>query len=68
MKFKEFFDFKVHFAWMARNEGHSGFVFRYKDMFNYYYIAFSMRGIVMGKMVDGFHSTVHKMDRVFFAN
>ncbi len=46
---------------MTRNEGHSGFVFRYEDMFNYYYIAFSMHDIVMGKIVNGFHSIVHKL-------
>jgi len=65
IKFKDFFDFKTHFAWMTRSNGYGGFVFRWEDYFNYYYICFSSKDIIMGKLVHGKHQIIHRKEKVF---
>lgn len=38
LKFKKFFDFTMELDFKVRKMGFFGFIFRYKDEFNYYSI------------------------------
>jgi len=38
LKGKEFWDFKYHFAFLLKDKGTVGAVFRYEDTFNTYYL------------------------------
>jgi len=43
--YKYIFDFRIHSAVMFKDNGQAGFVFNYKDEFNYYGLTLSMNGI-----------------------
>lgn len=57
-KFKNWWDSKVHFAFLIKDTGFGGLVFRYKDAFNYYYLRISHKGYEFCKCIAGVHSVI----------
>jgi len=53
LKFKEWYDFQVHFAVHLKTSGEGGLVFRYKDFFNYYMVLLGENRIRFSKISNG---------------
>jgi len=41
LKFKDLYDFDISYAWLVRDKGMGGVVFRMRDEYNYYYFGLS---------------------------
>jgi len=54
MKHKVFSDFQFHFAFRLLDRGYGGFVFRYRDDFNFYLLEFSKDGFGVYSFYKGF--------------
>jgi len=43
LKYKEFFDKDINFAWLTRDDGESGCVFRMRNEYNFYFFGLSKK-------------------------
>jgi len=53
LKYKDYYDKTISFAWLTRDEGLSGAVFRMRDEYNFYYFGLNKDRIEFGIVQDG---------------
>jgi len=54
LKFKLWSDFKFAFSMRNRDiDGSGGVVFRFRDVYNYYFLEFSETTLIVGRFVNG---------------
>jgi hypothetical protein len=58
LNFKYFADFVFHYAFRLMDKGNGGFVFRYKDEFNFYLLEFSCEGFILYVFTEGIKNMV----------
>jgi len=68
LKFKNYHDKALHFAFLIKDEASAGAIFRFVDPWNYYFVEIDSKSVAFGKMIMGTTLILNKLEHLLEMN